>query len=148
MPVCTSAWPSGMSRRVESDFASLPVASVTWSPDGQRLFFVSQTPDELGTAIYSINLDGGDLRTEYDPTLSSDSAPGIDWLTFSPDGTRLAFAAAEYVLSDSGTMTNQATLRVLSLETGEVTILARDFGGAFITGLDWSDPQPLGDAAG
>ncbi|MCE7872853.1 hypothetical protein DYH09_21065 [bacterium CPR1] len=81
-------------------------------------------------------------------TLSSDRAPGIDWLAFSPDCTRLVFAATEYVLSNTGTMTTQATLRVLSLDSGEVNTLPWDFGSAFITGLDWRDPQPLGDDAG
>jgi Tol biopolymer transport system component len=115
----------------------LPLASVTWSPDGSRLFFVSQTPDELGTAIYSVNLNGDDLRTEYDPSGNTDTAPGIDWLAFSPDGTRLVFAATEYVLSNTGTMTTQATLRVLLLDSGEVEVLPWDFGTTFITGLDW-----------
>lgn len=124
----------------------LPVTSVTFSPDGQRLFFVSQTADELGTAIYSITLDGDDLRAEYDPAASSDFAPGIDWLAFAPDGTCLAFAASELVQSATGAMVNRATLRLLSLETGETDILPWDFGAAFVTGLDWHDPQPLGDA--
>lgn len=124
-----------------------PLSTVAWSPDGARLFFAAQTPDELGTAIYSVTLAGGDLRAEYDPAASSDFAPGIDWLTLSPDGTRLAFAASELVQAATGTMVNRATLRILSLETGEVEILPWDFGTAFITGLDWRDPQPLGAAA-
>ena len=128
--------------------SELPLSDVVWSPDGQRLFFVSQTDDELGTVVYSISLDGSGLTAEYDPAANSDTAPGIDWLTVAPDGTRLAFAASELVQSDTGTMVNRATIHILSLETGEVEILPWDFGTAFITGLDWRDPQPLGDDAG
>lgn len=126
----------------------LPLSTVAWSPDAEHLFFAAQTPDELGTAISSVSLNGDDLRVEYDPAASSDFTPGIDWLTFSPDGTRLAFAASELVQSATGTMVNRATLRLLSLETRETDILPWDFGTAFITGLDWRDPQPLGDDAG
>jgi hypothetical protein len=45
-------------------------------------------------------------------------------------------------------MVNRATLRLLSLETRETDILPWDFRTTFITGLDWRDPQPLGDDAG
>ena len=127
--------------------SELPLSSVAWSADDQRLFFVSQTSDELGTATNSVAVNGSDLRIEYDPSATSDSAPGIDWLTFSPDGARLAFAASELVQSNTGTMVNRATLRLLSLDTGEVDILPWDFGAVFITGLDWRDPQALGAAA-
>ena len=98
--------------------------------------------------INAIGVDGADLTAEYDPSASSDSAPGIDWLTFSPDGTRLAFAASELVQSATGTMVNRATLRLLSLDTRETNILPWDFGGTFITGLDWHDLQALEDEAG
>lgn len=121
--------------------SDLPLSSVAWAPDGQRLFFVSQTADELGTAIYSVTLDGGAPRTEYDPAATSDFTPGLGWLTLSPDGTHLAFAASELMLSKTGTMVNRATLRVLSLETGQTDILPWDFGTAFITGLDWRAPS-------
>jgi Tol biopolymer transport system component len=121
--------------------SELPLSTVAWSPDAERLFFAAQTPDELGTAISSVSLNGDDLRVEYDPAASSDFTPGIDWLTFSPDDTRLAFAASELVQSATGTMVNRATLRLLSLDTGETDILPWDFGTAFITGLDWRAPS-------
>ena len=121
--------------------SELPLSSVAWSSDGQRVFFTSQTEDELGVVINRIGVDGADLAAEYDPSATSDTAPGIDWLTFAPDGTRLAFAASELVQSNTGTMVNRVTLRILSLDTGETDISPWDFGAVFITGLDWRAPS-------
>jgi TolB protein len=58
----------------------------SWSPDGQRLAFVS-TVDEDNTDIFSINLDGSGL-TQLTSNISEDVHP-----TWSPDGSMIAFAS-------------------------------------------------------
>jgi hypothetical protein len=57
----------------------------TWSPDGQRIAFVSNRDGNL--EIYSARMDGGDLRRlTNNPGNDSDPA-------WSPDGTRIAFTS-------------------------------------------------------
>ena len=61
--------------------SSLPVASVSWSPAGDRLAAV------IGAQIYSIKLDGGGL------TRLSDHQAGASMPRWSPDGERISFVA-------------------------------------------------------
>jgi dipeptidyl aminopeptidase/acylaminoacyl peptidase len=59
------------------------VASLTWSPDGKRLAFVSHRGSHSLIGVYEIGSRG---VVWMNPSLDDDSSP-----TFSPDGTRIAF---------------------------------------------------------
>ncbi|HEX5873869.1 MAG TPA: hypothetical protein VFY60_04415 [Pyrinomonadaceae bacterium] len=67
----------------------------TWSPNGSQLAFVGFTRNASGstrTNIYIVNADGSGLRevTNFD----SGVLLGTDKLSWSPDGTKIAFARA------------------------------------------------------
>jgi Tol biopolymer transport system component len=67
-------------------FATGPNSEAAWSPDGEKIAFVSGTNDE---DIYVMNSDGSE-RTRL-----TDDVPGNDhWPpTWSPDSTRIAFTS-------------------------------------------------------
>ncbi len=65
------------------------VSSLTWSPDGNRLAFVSHRGSHSIIGVYDV---AGHTITWMNPSLDYDSFP-----TFSPDGTRIAFI---HVLAD------------------------------------------------
>jgi len=62
----------------------IPVASLTWSPDGQNIAYVSYDNGDM--AIYSINVATG-IRTRIADYPGIDSAPA-----YSPDGSEMAMA--------------------------------------------------------
>lgn len=80
-----------------------------WSPDGHRIAFVSARPDNIGTDLYIIGVDGSGFRRLTDDTASKF---GLAW---SPDGKRIAFIAdyegdpEVYVIDADGTNMDQVT---------------------------------------
>ncbi|MFN2197757.1 MAG: protein kinase domain-containing protein [Anaerolineales bacterium] len=87
-----------------------------WSPDGQRLIFISPCPDRrelyLGSQLWSIRADGTGLATmlgqaagDYDP----------DW---SPDGTRIVFTSLR--------QTGKPQIYVLNIDDGDFEPLATE----------------------
>jgi Tol biopolymer transport system component len=58
-----------------------------WSPDGQRLAFVSEREGKKKAQLYVMPADGGE------PTRLTDEKNGVSNLAWSPDGTRIAFVA-------------------------------------------------------
>ena len=75
-----------------------------WSPDGSRIAFVRRGIGRERTShgIYTMAADGSDLRAafEFTPDLESSERPAYDFegtngLSWSPDGTRLAFPVYE-----------------------------------------------------
>jgi Tol biopolymer transport system component len=78
----------------------------TWSPDGGKIAFESDTPEETGTHVWEMNADGSDPIRLTSTTATEDGAP-----TWSPDGKRIAFLR---------TINNGRTLSVLTIAGGEV----------------------------
>jgi eukaryotic-like serine/threonine-protein kinase len=87
-----------------------------WSPDGQRLAFISPCPERqelyLGTQLYAIRADGtgltallGSAAGDYDPT-------------WSPDGTRIAFTSLRGL--------GKPQIYVLNLDDGDIKALATE----------------------
>ena len=85
-------------------------ASVTWSPDAQRLAFAAKAAE--GDRLYIVDARSGDRRQQFN--LDMDGIFSPDW---SPDGTRIAFVGV-----DNG----KADLYVLDIASGEVTRLTSD----------------------
>ena len=85
-------------------------ASVTWSPDAQRLAFAAKSAE--GDRLYIVDARTGDRRQQFDLDLDGIFSP--DW---SPDGSRIAFV---------GINNGKADLYVLQLDSGELTQLTSD----------------------
>lgn len=86
-----------------SDMAELSDFQPTWSPDGQKIAFVSYRNGDVATQIYVMNADGsGQTRLTNDPTGNAQPA-------WSPDGKRIAFSTRRdgnteiYVMNADGT---------------------------------------------
>ncbi len=108
-----------------------------WSVDGTRLFFATRDMETLTATIQSAAPDGSDAQTLYTITGSGDSAPGIDGIAVSPDGSTLAFVLAEFVSSVNGNLDLVNTLHLLSLETLEVESPVWITDGLWVGSLDF-----------
>jgi Tol biopolymer transport system component len=86
----------------------------TFSPDGSRLVFQA---DLDGGCIYTMNADGTGLER-----ITSGCAEGFE-LTWSPDGTRIAFAGGPHGPADAYVMNADGTNRVLIDDTGDAAFL-------------------------
>ena len=71
------------------------IGPLAWSPDGTRIVYASHGHMEAGSwiwestsSLWSIDIDGSDLVQ-----LKSGITSNLDSLTWSPDGTRIAYAA-------------------------------------------------------
>ncbi|MCD6021077.1 MAG: tolB [Actinomycetia bacterium] len=78
--------PDGSGRRQITDFGTDDTAPAV-SPDGRTIAFVHQL-EEAAPAIATIKLDGGTVTWLTDPDFFVSDGP-----SWSPDGTRIAFAA-------------------------------------------------------
>lgn len=108
-----------------------------WSTDGTRLFFATRDMETLTATLQSSAPDGSDVQTLYTITGSGDSAPGIDGIAVSPDGSTLAFVLAEFVSSASGNLDLVNTLHLISLETLEVESPVWITDGLWVGSLDF-----------
>lgn len=135
--------PAGGGEPVVVDESDSPRTGLTWAADGELLYFVAQTPNELGTAIYALPIGGGAIDTIYDPSAAGDTAPGIEWLTASPDGTRLAFVESEYRFSAVGTVERVQRLTILTLATGTIESAPLGWSQVIVTGLVWRPAAPV-----
>ena len=101
-----------------------------WSPDGQRLAFltpVEDIPAEFGHAIYTLGADRTKLNRMGDYTTFSSTLP-----TWSPDGERLAFAHSLAATSSIYTVNADGTdLRQIWRSIPNVSVHP-------IVGVDWS----------
>jgi TolB protein len=98
-----------------------PADYVAWSPNGKKLA-VSLTPDHINTEIYTLNVNGGDLKqlTYTDGINTSQS--------FSPHGNRIAF------VSDRG---GSPQIYVMNANGSGVRRLTYD-EGSYVTSPAWS----------
>jgi len=83
--------------------------SPAWSPDGERLVFISERDDNA--EIYTIRTDGTDL------TRLTFSAVFEAFPTWSPDGTLIAFSADDF----DNNVSNVYTITVEDLHTMQLT---------------------------
>lgn len=100
--------PAGVALATAGDWHDKP----EWSPDGDRIYFVSDRPSAGGFGIYSVDASTGEPATKVTPDEEfwahySEPAP-------SPDGRTLAFLAAgtfaHIILQDLQTGTHSALL--------------------------------------
>lgn len=65
----------------------------TWSPDGSQIAFISYS--DLGSGLYVMNADGSESKLLYPAIRNAyyGSRSSVESPTWSPDGTRIAFAA-------------------------------------------------------
>ena len=98
--------------------ADLPVGDFAWSPDGQRLAFLSSryTAEKRIETLYLLEADGGHLRR-----LTGDYG-GITW-NWSPDGRQLAFTCFE---EDYRSPQRHGKLHIMDLERETVRQVTED----------------------
>jgi WD40 repeat protein len=93
---------------------------ITWSPDGSRLLYASDSRDGLAmTDAAGSTLEG--LPSEsFCPVDVQDCRPALSSAVFSPDGRRLAYA----IFATAGGSGNQdGVIAILDIATGRVTTL-------------------------
>jgi eukaryotic-like serine/threonine-protein kinase len=101
------------SERVQLTFSPMLAVLPRWSPDGTQIAFSAWTASEK-PRIYLVPAAGGTPRRA-----TTGTQPEAD-PSWAPDGKRLAFGSGPG--SDSATSPN-AVIRVLALDTGQVTIV-------------------------
>ncbi len=67
------------------------ISELRWSPNGNRLAFISKDTDSKKTQIYVMPLNGGDA------VKITDSKTGVKEYSWSPDGKKIAFVAQDTV---------------------------------------------------
>jgi len=92
----------------------------SWSPDGRMIVFCSTRGDGENDDIYTIRVDGSDLRRLTDNGLYWDTFP-----SFSPDGRKILFRRLLRTRSSEGTLVNSEVMVMNSDGTGVVN-LTRD----------------------
>ena len=103
------------SERVQLTSPPLQPESVSWSPDGTQILFMSPTPQGRLDA-YIVSSDGGNARR----LLPDDYGPETD-PSWSPDGRKIIFATN--AIGDQN-----STIRILDLFSHEVTTLPGSAG--------------------
>lgn len=101
----------------------LPDSRPIWSPDGQQIAFISNSPPEhtMVSEIYSINVQSGQIR-RLTKTASAYYDRLISSFSWSPDGRYIAFHVSTYLKVDGAKEAH--TLFVLDVETGREVRLA------------------------
>jgi TolB protein len=135
---------SDVSRLTHERGARLP----TWSPDGSRIAYASQSPDG-GSQIFAMNVDGSDpVQLTSGPAFNVRPA-------WSPDGSSIAFVSVldrnsdVYAMSPDGADQRRLTDDlawdgdpVWSPDGGLIAFAsARDPAGIYVMNADGSDPR-------
>jgi WD40 repeat protein len=97
--------------------------AAAWSPDGQWLAYVNQVEGSKGGELYGVQPGGKPvqwtrLTDEYGPVrINGRSSAELSW---SPDGTRVAFWVLPLKGSQPDQQSGAATIHILNVQTGEV----------------------------
>lgn len=116
--------------------SDLLATDLEWSPQGSELAIASGQTDRgdgnrlRDGSIRLYDADSGDMRTLIAPS-------GVSWLTWSPDGSRIAYQRGE---SDGAAMDQE--IWVAQVDGSGEYLLARGFGSIRGIGPVWS---PTGD---
>jgi len=74
----------------EPKLVAEPGSKGEWSPDGQRIAYVSSTTDYVAGTAMVMSLGGGEVRRLFEP---STNAPPAGMVVWGPDGQTLYFKA-------------------------------------------------------
>ncbi len=118
-------------------------STLSWSPDGEALFFVDRDSADARSAVYTFSLETLERRKLTDPTAEAADIEDL-YARISPDGTLLAFARGQRRVRGlenlRGDMTNQHTdlyvAPLSSLPGGRPRQIT--FDGSAINGLAWT----------
>jgi dipeptidyl aminopeptidase/acylaminoacyl peptidase len=116
--------------------SDLPASDLEWSPDGSQLAIaIGQTDGRQSAGEGSIRLYDADRREMR--TLVGPGPAGVWKLTWSPDGSRIAYQRGR---SDGGEWDQE--IWVVQVDGGGEHLIARRFGSHYGVGPVWS---PTGD---
>ena len=116
--------------------SDLPASDLEWSPDGSQLAIaIGQTDGRQSVGEGSIRLYDADRREMR--TLVGPGPAGVWKLTWSPDGSRIAYQRGQ---SDGGEFDQE--IWVVQVDGSGENLIARGFGSIYGVGPVWS---PTGD---
>lgn len=131
--ICLDETAKVLGRVVELPPTAAP-ALPALSPDRKQVIFaLTKAPDPktgFGTDIYSVNLDGSDLKP-----LVAHEAENVFYDTprFDPTGTLLYFHRNAAIIRNGSYVGNESTIERLNVKTGERTRLLTDAGDPSIS---------------
>jgi len=118
----------GAETQVTADPMNIEGAAI--SPDGSRVVFAGKPEDDAAPyAVYAIDADGGPIEKLVESVHGVVRTP-----TFSPDGTRIAYADDNSDVDHS--------VWVMNADGSDAHQIVPDPGAGHVTGLAWS---PAGD---
>ncbi|MBP8974049.1 MAG: PD40 domain-containing protein [Anaerolineae bacterium] len=107
--------------------------SPAWSPDGQWIAFTAQGLGAATTDLFRVAI----VDRQGDPAqlerLTNDNA-GESWPAYSPDGTRIVYAADLSLIAPGGA----TDLRILDLTTRQIVTLTTNGAALIEAAPDWS----------
>jgi eukaryotic-like serine/threonine-protein kinase len=109
----------------EWSWVSLRPQALDWSPDGRTLAAVDKTSEDEPWGIYLISVETGERRRLTQPPAGYD---GDQLVSFSPDGSRLAFVRTHFAAGD---------IYTVPVAGGEPVRITSD-GTAVVQGLAWT----------
>ena len=117
-------------------------SSPDWSPLNNRIAFAAIGSSAGQSGVYTMDPDGGNIRTVYQVPLPGPFDPlrVVAFCRWSPDGQKIAFVQLSSPLVGAG----WEDIYVINADGSGVTQIIRDNPGGFILALDWSpDSQAI-----